>query len=70
MADSIAAVLDQSKKPMGIHDVVAELYDGLSSEDYKRAKTALTNLLSAGRSQGRWKSTGRGLYISSLAPTA
>lgn len=62
--ESIAQVLSQAKESLSTDDLMVELYDGLSSEDYQRAKRSLTNILSTGRSKGKWRSTGRGLYAS------
>lgn len=62
LTDSVGEILNRSRKPLSANDVMAELYNGLSDEDYKRAKNSVTNILSVGRSKGRWKSTGRGLY--------
>ena len=62
--ESIAQVLNDATEPLSTDDLMVELYEGLSSEDYQRAKRSLTNILSTGRSKGKWRSTGRGLYAS------
>jgi hypothetical protein len=67
LSDSIIQVLSQAKEPLSTDDLMVELYEGLSSEDYNRAKRSLTNILSTGRSKGKWQSTGRGLYASNGA---
>jgi hypothetical protein len=62
--ESIAQVLSNAAEPLSTDELMVELYEGLSSEDYQRAKRSLTNILSTGRSKGKWQSTGRGLYAS------
>jgi hypothetical protein len=65
--ESIAQVLSNAAEPLSTDELMVELYEGLSSEDYQRAKRSLTNILSTGRSKGKWQSTGRGLYASNAA---
>ena len=67
LSDSIAQVLSNATEPLSTDNLMVELYDGLSSEDYKRAKRSLTNILSTGRSKGKWRSAERGLYTSNVA---
>jgi hypothetical protein len=43
------------------------LYEGLSTEDYQRAKHSLANILSVGKSKGTWQSVGRGRYTGNAA---
>ncbi len=62
LTDSVSQILALTSKPLSADDIMAKLYDGLSSGDYKRAKNSVTNILSVGRSKGKWKSTSRGLY--------
>ena len=67
LAESVGEILDQVKAPITAKEVVAQLYKGLSGEAHKRAKHTIANVLTIGRNQGKWKSTGRGLYISNTA---
>jgi len=64
LSDSIAQVLSNAVAPLSTDNLMVELYEGLSNEDYQRAKRSLTNILSTGRSKGKWRSTERGLYSS------
>jgi len=59
---SIAQVLSNSQEPLETDDIMAELYAGLSSKDYNRAKRSVANLLSLGKRKGKWQSVGRGRY--------
>lgn len=70
LMESIAQVLDQSSEPLETDEIMSALYESLSDEDYKRAKRSLANLLSVGRSKGRWQSTGRGRYVGKAVATA
>ncbi len=62
LMESIAQVLDDSSEPLETDDIMAELYAGLSSQDYGRAKRSIANLLSLGKRKGKWQSIGRGRY--------
>jgi hypothetical protein len=62
LTESVGDILNNASAPLSTDEVMAELYDGLSKEDYNRAKNSLANILSVGRSKGTWKSTGRGRY--------
>jgi hypothetical protein len=62
LVESIAQVLEDSPEPLGADDIMAELYEDLSEEDYRRAKRSLTNILSLGKTRGKWQSAARGLY--------
>jgi hypothetical protein len=67
LSDSIVQVLSNSAEPLSADNLMVELYEGLSSEDYKRAKRSLTNILSTGRSKGKWRSAERGLYTNNAS---
>jgi len=62
LVESITQVLEDSPEPLGADDIMAELYEDLSDEDYRRAKRSLTNILSLGKTRGKWQSAARGLY--------
>jgi hypothetical protein len=62
--DAVFQILESSKEPIGLSDVIAKLYEELSKQDYQRAKISLTNVLSTGKNKGKWKSIGRGMYAS------
>jgi hypothetical protein len=62
LVESIAQVLEDALEPLGADDIMAELYEDLSDEDYRRAKRSLTNILSLGKTRGKWQSAARGLY--------
>jgi hypothetical protein len=62
LVESIAQVLEDAPEPLGADDIMAELYEDLSDEDYRRAKRSLTNILSLGKTRGKWQSAARGLY--------
>jgi hypothetical protein len=65
MTDAVGEILAATKEPMNTDAIMAKLYDGLAGESYQRAKSSLSNILSVGKSKGKWKSTGRGLYVGS-----
>lgn len=65
MTDAVGEILTATKEPMNTDAIMAKLYDGLSDESYQRAKSSLSNILSVGKSKGKWKSPGRGLYAGS-----
>jgi peptide subunit release factor 1 (eRF1) len=69
ITESVTEIVDRSKEPIGAKDVMAQLYEGLSDGDYQRAKNSVTNVLSVGRTKGKWKSIGRGLYVSNAVAT-
>ncbi len=64
ITDSVNEILAESKEPLSTDDIMTELYHSLSSEDYQRAKSSLSNMLSLGKTKGRWRNTGRGMYAS------
>jgi hypothetical protein len=68
--DAVAHILERSGKPIGLSDVIANLYGDLSNQDYQRAKISLTNVLSTGKNKGKWKSIGRGMYASNAVAAA
>ena len=70
LSDSIVQVLNHAAEPLSADNLMVELYEGLSSEDYKRAKRSLTNILSTGRSKGKWRSAERGLYAGNRTASA
>lgn len=70
ITESVGEIIDRAPAPIGAKDVMAQLYKGLSEEDYQRAKNSVTNVLSVGKSKGRWLSPGRGLYASHAVATA
>lgn len=68
--DAVFQILEESKEPIGLSDVIAKLYGDLSNQDYQRAKISLTNVLSTGKNKGKWKSIGRGMYASNAVAAA
>lgn len=70
LTESISEILDQATEPLSMSDLIAEMYDGLSNANYKRARNSLANVLSVGRSKGKWQSTGRGMYASNAVVTS
>jgi hypothetical protein len=62
LIESVSEVLDRASSPLNTDEIMAELYEGLSTEDYQRAKHSLANILSVGKSKGSWQSAGRGRY--------
>jgi hypothetical protein len=62
LIESVSEVLDRASAPLNTDEIMAELYEGLSTEDYQRAKHSLANILSIGKSKGTWQSAGRGRY--------
>lgn len=65
MTDAVGEILAAAKEPMNTDAIMAKLYDGLSGEPYQRAKSSLSNILSVGKTKGKWKSPSRGLYLGS-----
>ncbi|HIK15954.1 MAG TPA: hypothetical protein IGS53_11815 [Leptolyngbyaceae cyanobacterium M33_DOE_097] len=55
-------LLTRASKPVHVNDLVKEMYGNLSEADSKRARLALTKLLSAGKMEGKWQSIGQGVY--------
>jgi len=68
--DAVSQILEESREPIGLSDVIAKLYGDLSNQDYQRAKISLTNVLSTGKNKGKWKSIGRGMYASKAVAAA
>jgi hypothetical protein len=62
LIESVSEILDRASTPLNTDEIMAELYEGLSTEDYQRAKHSLANILSVGKSKGAWQSAGRGRY--------
>jgi hypothetical protein len=62
--DSVREILSSSAEPLHLNDMIADMYDDLSDQDFKRAKISLAKVLSVGTSKGRWKSVGKGFYTS------
>jgi hypothetical protein len=67
LTESVSDILNRAPAPLSTDDVMAKLYNGLSEEDYQRAKHSLANILSLGKSKGAWKSAGRGRYTGNAA---
>lgn len=67
LSEAIIQVLGKAAEPLSPDNIASELYEGLSTEDYGRAKRSLVSVLSLGRSKGKWQSPGRGLYESAAA---
>lgn len=65
MTDAVGEILAAAKEPMNTDAIMAQLYTGLSGDPYQRAKSSLSNILSVGKTKGKWKSPGRGMYIGS-----
>jgi hypothetical protein len=65
MTDAVGQILADAKEPLNTDAIMDQLYTGLSGEPYQRAKSSLSNILSVGKTKGKWKSPGRGLYIGS-----
>jgi hypothetical protein len=62
LIESVSEILDRASAPLNTDEIMAELYEDLSTEDYQRAKHSLANILSMGKSKGTWQSAGRGRY--------
>jgi myosin heavy subunit len=62
LTESVSHILDRASAPLNTDEIMAELYEDLSTEDYQRAKHSLANILSMGKSKGAWQSAGRGRY--------
>jgi hypothetical protein len=62
LIESVSEILDRASAPLNTDEIMAELYEDLSTEDYQRAKHSLANILSMGKSKGAWQSAGRGRY--------
>jgi hypothetical protein len=67
LIESVSEILDRASAPLNTDEIMAELYEGLSTEDYQRAKHSLANILSMGKSKGAWQSAGRGRYADKAA---
>lgn len=63
MTDAVGEILASAKEPLNTDAIMAELYHGLSNNAYQRAKSSLSNILSVGKTKGKWKSPARGMYI-------
>ena len=62
MTDAVGEILEKTKEPLNTDAIMAELYHGLANDDYQRAKSSLSNILSVGKTKGKWKSPTRGMY--------
>lgn len=60
--DAVSEILESTSEPLHLNDLLAEMYEDLSDQDFKRAKVSLANVLSVGTKKGNWKSLGKGLY--------
>ena len=63
MTDAVGEILGSAKEPLNTDAIMAELYHGLSNDAYQRAKSSLSNILSVGKTKGKWKSPTRGMYV-------
>ena len=63
MTDAVGEILASANEPLNTDAIMAELYHGLSNDAYQRAKSSLSNILSVGKTKGKWKSPTRGMYI-------
>ena len=63
MTDAVGEILANAKEPLNTDAIMAELYHGLSNNAYQRAKSSLSNILSVGKTKGKWKSPARGMYV-------
>lgn len=62
LKDVTAQVLQDANKPIHLNEIITEMYGSLSTDDLKRAKISLMNILSAGRKDGIWRNLGQGKY--------
>ena len=60
--DVVAHVLSSAAKPLHLDELLSEMYGTLSTQDFKRAKVSLANVLSVGKNEGKWKNLGQGMY--------
>ncbi|MBF2027967.1 MAG: hypothetical protein IGS48_14585 [Oscillatoriales cyanobacterium C42_A2020_001] len=60
--DTVSEILDSAPEPLHLNDLLAEMYEDLSDQNFRRAKVSLANVLSVGTKKGNWKSLGKGLY--------
>ncbi|PSB30855.1 hypothetical protein [Stenomitos frigidus] len=63
MTEAVGEILKNATKPLNTDAIMAELYHGLSNDSYQRAKSSLSNILSVGKTKGKWKSPARGMYM-------
>lgn len=63
MTEAVGEILQSATEPLNTDAIMAELYHGLSNEAYNRAKSSLSNILSVGKTKGKWKSPARGMYV-------
>lgn len=63
MTDAVGEILESAAEPLNTDAIMTELYQGLSGDSYQRAKSSLSNILSVGKTKGKWKSPARGMYI-------
>lgn len=68
--DTVGEILDRSDAPLSLDDLIAQMYEDLPDQDYKRAKASLANVLSVGRGNGKWRSVSKGLYAGNATATA
>ncbi|MBW4583165.1 MAG: hypothetical protein KME42_26650 [Tildeniella nuda ZEHNDER 1965/U140] len=67
MTESVGEILESAKEPLNTDAIMAELYHGLPGEAYDRAKSSLSNILSVGKTKGKWQSPARGMYVGNAA---
>jgi hypothetical protein len=59
---AIERILEERKQPVEIEDLVKELYDTHSEDEFKRARNTLSAALRRGASEGAWQKSGRSFY--------
>lgn len=59
---AIEQILKERKEPIEIEDLVKELYDTRSEDEFKRARNSLSAGLRRGAEEGAWKKFGRSYY--------
>lgn len=62
--DSVAEILENASKPLHLNELLAQMYEGSSDQDYERARISLANVLSVGKKEGKWQNLGQGMYAS------
>lgn len=68
--DSVAQILENAPKPLHLNELLAQMYEGLSDQDYERAKISLASVLSVGKKEGKWQNLGQGMYAGNAVATA
>lgn len=68
--DAVSEILERASQPLHVDELIDQMYNELSDQDYQRAKSSLANVLSVGSGKGRWKNVSKGMYAGNAVPAS